>query len=222
MSAYGVDTDEWVARHFEENRRSLWGKYRAFVADRDDPERLGRLRVRIPSLYGGAVTGWAWPVTPFAGAGTGLFALPQKDDVVFAEFLEGDPGQPLWSGCAWAKPGGRSEVPAEALDGYPDAVVLRTSSGHTVVLSDVEGEEHITIRAAGGCEVVLDPNANRITVTAGEVVVSSPDGTAQELATKAFVRNVYDTHTHATGVGPSATPLPVSDPSSLTTTLKAE
>jgi uncharacterized protein involved in type VI secretion and phage assembly len=223
MSAYGVGTDEWVARQFEENRRSHWGKYRAFVADRNDPEKLGRLRVRIPSLHGDAVTGWAWPVTPFGGAGTGLFALPQRDDVVFVEFVEGDPAQPLWSGCAWAKPGGQSEVPAEALDGYPDAVVLRTNAGHTVVLSDVDGEERITIRAAGGCELVLDPNANRVTVTAGEVVVvGSPDGTAQELATKAFVQNVFDTHTHATGVGPSATPVPTSDPSSLTTVLKAE
>ncbi len=211
-----------MARYLEESRRKHWGKYRGFVADRDDPEQLGRLRVRVPSLLADALPGWAWPVTPYGGAGIGLFALPQRDDIVWVEFMEGDLAHPLWTGCAWAKPGGQSELPAEALDAYPDAVVLRTAAGHTVVLTDTDGEEKITIRAAGGCEVVLDPNADRVTITAGEVVVRSAGGSVQELATKAFVLDVYDTHTHATGVGPSGPPTPVSDSSSLTSVLKAE
>jgi uncharacterized protein involved in type VI secretion and phage assembly len=214
--------DDGVARFIEESDRKHWGKYRGLVADRDDPERLGRLKVTVPSLMADALPGWAWPVTPYGGGGIGLFALPQIRDIVWVEFMEGDLMHPLWSGAAWAKPGGRSELPPEALDGYPDAVVLRTASGHAVVLSDVAGEERITIRAASGCEVVIDPGANRVTVAAGEVLVRSPGGAVEELATRSFVQTVFDTHTHATGVGPSATPLPTSDPTSLTTVLKAE
>ena len=214
--------DERTARYIEESGRKHWGKYRGFVVDRDDPEQLGRLRVRVPSLLADALPGWAWPVTPYGGAGIGLFALPQVDDIVWVEFMEGDLAHPLWTGCAWAKPGGNSEVPDDALGAYPDAIVLRTSSGHTVVLSDVDGAELITIRAADGCELTLDPNAGRVTVTAGEVVVADAGGDVQELATKSFVQDVFDRHTHATGVGPSQTPLPVSDPSSLTSVLKAQ
>ena len=213
--------DERTARYIEESGRKHWGKYRGFVVDRRDPEQLGRLRVRVPSLLADALPGWAWPVTPYGGAGIGLFALPQPDDIVWVEFMEGDLAHPLWSGCAWAKPDGNNELPREALDAYPDAVVLRTASGHAVVLTDVDGREQITIRATNGCEVVLDPNSNRVTVTAGEVVIRGADGEAHELATKSFVRDVYDTHTHATGVGPSSTPVPTSDPSSLTSVLKA-
>jgi uncharacterized protein involved in type VI secretion and phage assembly len=224
MNGHEARMDERTARYLEESRRKHWGKYRGFVADRDDPERLGRLRVRVPSLLADALPGWAWPVTPYGGAGIGLFALPQPEDIVWVEFMEGDLAHPLWSGCAWAKPGGNSELPRDALDSYPDAVVLRTASGHAVVLTDVNGQERITIRAAGGCELVLDPNASRVTVTAGEIVLRGAGGEVQELATKSFVRDVYDTHTHVTAVGTSATPLPTSttDPLSLTSVLKAE
>ncbi|MGW0591311.1 phage baseplate assembly protein V [Streptosporangium sp. NPDC002607] len=214
--------DDRTARFIEESARKHWGKYRGFVVDRSDPDRLGRLRVRVPSLLADALPGWAWPATPYGGRGLGLFALPQTGDIVWVEFVEGDLAQPLWSGCGWARPDGRSELPAEALAGYPDTVVLKTASGHTIVLSDVGGSERITVRAAGGCEVVLDGGSDRITVKAGEVVVRGAGGAVEELATKSFVRNVFDTHTHATGVGPSATPVPTSDEASLTSVLKAE
>jgi uncharacterized protein involved in type VI secretion and phage assembly len=214
--------DERMARFIEDSERKHWGKYRGLVVDRNDPDRLGRLRVRVPSLVADALPGWAWPVTPYGGAGIGLFALPKLGDIVWVEFMEGELAHPLWSGCAWAKPKGRTELPPEAVAAYPDAVVLKTAAGHTVVLSDVDGQERITVRAASGCEVVLDATANRVTITADEVIVARPDGAAEELATKSFVQKVFDTHTHATGVGPSATPLPTSDPASLTAVLKAQ
>jgi uncharacterized protein involved in type VI secretion and phage assembly len=214
--------DNRTARFIEESGRKHWGKYRGFVDDRDDPDKLGRLKVRVPSLLADALPGWAWPVTPYGGAGVGLFALPKKDDIVWVEFMEGDLAHPLWTGCAWAKPGGRSEVPQEALDAYPNAVVLRTASGNTVVLSDVSGHEVITVRAANGAEVVLDAAADRITVRAAEVVVRGAGGDVEELATKSFVKDVFDLHQHATGVGPSSAPTLTSTSESLTTVLKAE
>src|SRR5919198_407184 len=144
--------DERVARFIERTENRCWGKYRGIVADRNDPERLGRLKVRVPSVLRDAVTGWAWPVAPYAGAGIGLLAVPQEGDLVWVEFLEGDLDHPLWSGGAWAKPSGRTEIPEQAQDAYPDQVVLRTASGNVIVLTDAAGKERITIRSATGCE----------------------------------------------------------------------
>jgi uncharacterized protein involved in type VI secretion and phage assembly len=211
--------DERVARFIEQTENRHWGKYRGIVADRNDPERLGRLKVRVPSLLADAVTGWAWPVAPYAGAGIGLFAVPQEGDLVWVEFLEGDLEHPIWSGAAWARPDGQTEIPEEARDAYPDQVVLRTASGNVIVLSDAAGAERITIRSASGCEVVLDPKANRVTVHADEVVVRGAGGLTQELATRVFV----ETHTHPTAIGPTAPPAPLPPtPPPLTTVLKAE
>jgi uncharacterized protein involved in type VI secretion and phage assembly len=199
-----------------------WGKYRGLVEDRNDPDHLGRLKVKVPSVLGDAVTGWAWPAAPYGGDGIGLFALPKKGDMVWVEFAEGELDQPLWTGCSWGKPGGKTEIPQDADQGYPDRVVLRTPFGHVIVLSDESGKELITLRAKTGCEVTLDPNANRITVEADEVIVQKSGGAPEELATKTFVQQVFDSHTHATGVGPTDKPVPTSDDASLTNVLKAD
>ena len=214
--------DERLARIIERLDNRYHGKYRGRVEDRNDPQQLGRLKLRVPSLLADAVTGWAWPAAPYAGAGIGLLALPRKGDVVWVEFVEGELEHPIWSGGGWAAPGGDTELPADATTGYPDRVVLCTPSGNVIILSDEAGKEQITVRAKSGCEVVLDPNAEQVTVRAQEVLVREADGSTEELATKSFVTKIYDTHTHATGVGPSATPQPTSDAASLTTILKAQ
>jgi uncharacterized protein involved in type VI secretion and phage assembly len=216
--------DERVARFIERNENKHWGKYRAIVADRNDPERLGRLKLRVPSLLADAATGWAWPAAPYAGADVGFFFVPKVGDLVWVEFAEGELEHPIWTGGAWAKPGGQSEVPEEAQTSYPDRSVIKTASGQILIISDASGGEKIIIRSKSGCEIEVDPNGNRITVQAGEVVVRGAAGLTEELATKTFVQQVFDTHTHPTGVGPSGPPvLPsTANPRSLTSVLKAE
>ncbi|MFN9212902.1 MAG: phage baseplate assembly protein V, partial [Betaproteobacteria bacterium] len=64
-----------------------FGKYRGTVVDNADPEQLGRLRLMVPSLFGGSanpqptdpfVTDWAWPCVPFGGtAEQGFFFVPE-------------------------------------------------------------------------------------------------------------------------------------------------
>jgi uncharacterized protein involved in type VI secretion and phage assembly len=214
--------DDRTARFIERSENQYYGKYRALVADRADPEQLGRLKLQVPSVLADAVTGWAWPAAAYAGDAIGFFALPKVGDMVWAEFAEGEIDHPIWSGGSWAKPGSTSEVPQDARDAYGDRVVLQSASGNVIVLADDAGGERITIRAAQGCEVMLDPAAGRVTVQAGEVIVRGPSGVTQELATKAFVQQVYDLHTHPTGVGPSGPPVPTSLPTSITSVLKAE
>lgn len=40
----------------------FYGMYRAVVADSNDPEELGRVKLIIPQVLGQSVTNWAWPV----------------------------------------------------------------------------------------------------------------------------------------------------------------
>lgn len=215
-------SDDLTARYLARSQDKLWGKYRGTVVERDDPERLGRLRVRVHGQLADVVTGWAFPVSPYAGAGHGFFFLPQVDDLVWVEFAEGDLEQPLWTGAGWAKPGGSSEVPAEALEGYPDRGVLRTPSGNVILLDDTSGSERIVVRGKAGCDITIDPGTGTITIQAGAVVIQSEGGAPQELATKHFVQQVFDRHVHPSAVGSTGTPIPISDPLSLTTVLKAQ
>lgn len=213
--------DDQLLRAIDELRHKYWGKYRGIVVDRNDPEQLGRLKVKVPSLLTDAVTGWAFPVPPYAGADVGFLFIPQVDDLVWVEFAEGELEHPLWTGCAWAKPQGKTEIPKEAQQGYPNQQVLKTKSGNTIILSDVSGSEMITIRAKSNCEITIDPNGSLITVKAQHVTVQS-SGNSQELATKSFVENVFKAHQHPSGVGPTGPPTPIPDLLSLTSVLKAE
>ena len=77
-----------------------YGKYRALVVDRDDPQGQGRLRVKSTGLSGGQRRSdeiWATACLP-----PGYMALPEVGDTVWIEFEEGDSDRPLWTGCAWS------------------------------------------------------------------------------------------------------------------------
>jgi len=217
-------TDDLTTKLLAHSQSKVWGKYRGFVAARNDPDQLGRLRLRVPSLLGDAITGWAWPVSPFAGAGYGFFFVPRVNDLVWVEFAEGDIDQPLWTGGGWAKPGGDLEVPADALGSYPDQHVLRTPSGSVVILDDTSGSEKIVVRGKSGCDITVDPRAGTITIKAGTVLIQDEHGQPQQLATKRFVTDVFDVHTHATAVGLSDKPFPVSSmfPDALTSVVKGQ
>jgi hypothetical protein len=86
----------------------LWfGKYRAFVRDNNDPERLGRARLEIPAVLG---TGqehwseWAYPCFPYGGnEDSGMFYVPEVGASVWAEFEGGQAQHPIWSGV-WLRP----------------------------------------------------------------------------------------------------------------------
>lgn len=214
--------DDFTARFIAHSQDKLFGKYLGTVVERNDPDQLGRLRLKVPSVFGDATTGWAWPASPFAGAGYGFLFVPKQNDLVWVEFAEGDRDYPLWTGCAWAKPGDKTELPQDALGSYPDQHVLRTPSGSVLIFDDSSGKEKIVVRGKAGCDITIDPGAGTITVKAGTVLIQSEGGQTQELATRSFVKDIYDAHTHATAVGPTATPLPQSLPTSLTTVLKAQ
>jgi uncharacterized protein involved in type VI secretion and phage assembly len=121
-----------------ERTRTFYGKYRGVVTAIDDPFHKGRVRARVPDVFGLIrVSGWAEPATPYAGPGVGLYLVPPVGASVWIEFEHGDPDFPIWSGCFWANEG---DVPAEADD--PKVKVLKTDSA-TITLDDLA--EAITI-----------------------------------------------------------------------------
>lgn len=213
-----------MARYVERAEGKHWGKYRGFVQDNNDPEQLGRLKVTVPSLLADAVSGWAWPAVPYAGAGIGFFFIPQVGDLVWVEFIEGDLDHPIWTGCSWGKPGGQSELPEEALQSYPQQQVIKTPSGNVIVINDASGSESITVRTKEGTEIVIDRSGQKITIQAESVIAQGSSEMPEELATKTFVQTIFDTHTHPSGVGPTGPPLVLSttNPKSITKVLKAE
>lgn len=97
--------------------KPFYGKYRAFVRDNHDPERLGRVRMEIPAVLG---TGrdnwsdWAAPCFPYGGNDDcGMFLVPEEGASVWAEFEGGIVQYPIWSGV-WLAGSNPGEQPEES------------------------------------------------------------------------------------------------------------
>lgn len=148
--------DETVARIARQQQRRYYGKYRGFVADNEDPEQRGRLRLKIPSVLGGEISGWALPCLPFGGlAKQGLFFVPEVDAQVWVEFEEGNLDFPIWTGVFWQAQG---DAPEEGAKSPPTTRVIRTPSGHVLQFDDTEGEEQVRLHHPKDAEFLVDPD----------------------------------------------------------------
>lgn len=198
--SHSSESDELRAQTAQALRRP-WGKYRGFVVDNEDPEQRGRLRLRVPSVLGSEVSGWALPCMPFGGlANQGWFLVPEVDAQVWVEFAEGDVDEPLWTGTFWQASG---DVPEEAARPAPTNRVLKTPSGHVLELDDEDGEERVRLAHQGGAELLMEASGNlsltdsegaRLLLDAegGEVVVEDTHG--NRLTLSAAGTTVEDAH----------------------------
>jgi len=72
----------------------FYGVYRGTVANTQDPQGLGRLKLKVPQILANQETEWAWPVEKY-GTST---VIPNVGQGVWAMFEGGDPSYPMWIG----------------------------------------------------------------------------------------------------------------------------
>jgi hypothetical protein len=159
-----MSLDEIVANLVQKVERRFYGKYRGFVKDNADPEKLGRLKITVPSVLGDKIAVWAFPCLPYGGdANQGFLFIPEKQSAVWVEFEEGDPEFPIWVGTSWSKPGGESELPKPndakgkeqgAVQDPPTRKIFKTKQGHTIQFEDADGEEMVLIVEAKNNHVI--------------------------------------------------------------------
>ncbi|SDZ14933.1 hypothetical protein SAMN05444365_10629 [Micromonospora pattaloongensis] len=175
--------EDLVAQLLERLDQRYYGKYRGYVHAVDDPDNLGRIRAIVPRLLGDSTpTGWAMPTAPYAGPDQGFFAVPEPGTGVWMEFEEGDLSKPIYSGAWWGSPGGgdiggpdstaragappvrngsaertpevpQHEYPRESAT--PKVRILKSATGHHIVLDDRQGNERIEIHDRTGNRLIL-------------------------------------------------------------------
>jgi Type VI secretion system/phage-baseplate injector OB domain len=165
--------DEFTAieKTIRQQQNRYYGKYRAFIADNEDPESRGRCKLTIPSVLGETISDWALPCFAYGGGqGFGVIAVPPVDSQVVAEFMEGDISSPLWTGAFWRT---SDEVPEEFTgNSAPTAKVMKTDSGHVLVFEDAEGDEKITLKSSAEAVLEMDPNGSFALTDSGGATVT--------------------------------------------------
>lgn len=139
-----------------------FGLYPALVSDVVDPDRLGRVEVRLPWLggEGEGVRAWATLLSPYAEDGQGFQALPSVGTQVVVGFEAGDPRRPYVVGACWNG--------AEALPDAPEAAndrrLIRTRSGSLLEFDDAAGAAKVTLSMESGHTVVMDDAAQEVRI----------------------------------------------------------
>jgi uncharacterized protein involved in type VI secretion and phage assembly len=184
-----MNLERIVADLVERVQHRFYGKYRGTVVDNQDPAKIGRLKLKVPSVLGGdVVTGWATPCAPYGGAGNqGFLFIPAVGAGVWTEFEEGDLEFPIWAGTFWSQPNSETEIPKpnKASDGTeessvqdpPTSKIIKTAKGHTIQLEDADGSEMILVREGGkGHFLTMDQNGITVTDADSNTIQFTPGG----------------------------------------------
>lgn len=165
----------------------------AIVTNNKDPDGLGRVKVKLPWLDDRVESDWTRVVTPMAGAGRGLYWLPEVDDEVLVAFEHGRPDSLYVLGGLW---NGKDKPPEDNKDGKNNVRALKTRSGHVIRLTDTDGDEKIEIiDKTGKNSIVISAKDKTVTITAdADITVTSTNGKLKlsgngvEIASQAAVK----------------------------------
>ncbi len=161
------------------------------VVDNVDPEELGRIKVKFPTLPEEPTSFWLRQVSPMAGKERGLYALPEKDDEVLVCFMQGSQNVGVIVGQFW---NGVDIPPQECKDAMPvpgdtgalersvdefndgsksldsnDRRFWKSRSGHLFVFDDTGGAETIQVwDHTHTLALVFDSTDKRILLTNSE------------------------------------------------------
>ena len=131
----------------------LAGVYPAIVTDNQDPEGLGRVRLRLPWAVDpseGYET-WARVATFMAGAERGSWFIPEPDDEVLVAFEAGDPRRPYVLGALW----NGVDAPPESMAQGNHIRSLTSRSGIKITMDDTDGAVQVIVETPGGQKVTM-------------------------------------------------------------------
>ncbi|HMK50344.1 MAG TPA: phage baseplate assembly protein V [Thermodesulfovibrionales bacterium] len=130
------------------------------VTNNQDPDGLGRIKVRFPWLSDSNETDWIRMTTVMAGSGRGAFFLPEVGDEVLVAFEHGDLNRPFAIGALW---NGVDTPPETNSDGSNNIRKIRSRSGHEIIFNDnnTAMQEKIEIHTNAGHTITLDDSSGQ-------------------------------------------------------------
>ncbi|WP_282036633.1 type VI secretion system Vgr family protein [Saccharicrinis aurantiacus] len=140
----------------------------ATIVENEDPNTLGRVKVRFLWMSDDQTSNWIRVQTPNLGAAEnnesmhGFHFIPAIDDQVMVAFEHGDPSKPYVTGSLFHRDNAAGALP----DNVKSKIV--SASGHTIELDDTEGEEKINIYDTEGSIITFDTAAQSLFIQSTE------------------------------------------------------
>jgi uncharacterized protein involved in type VI secretion and phage assembly len=171
-----------------------YGVYSGLVVGVRDPDRQGRIKVRLPWVMDAGedpYEAWARLATLMAGDHRGSWFIPEVDDEVLLAFEGGDPSRPYILGALW---NGRDTPPAEMDDASKNELkVLRSRNGLQITLLDQDGHERLELETPGGQQITLKDGPGEIEIqdSNGNRILLSPAGIEVDASASVKVNATY-------------------------------
>jgi len=141
-------------------RRPATNLQMAVVVDNNDPEKMGRIKVKFPWNESDE-TPWVRLAVPHAGSDRGWLSLPEIDDEVLIGYEQNNPDLPIALAALYNKD---TALPADPGD-KNDIKVFMTRSGNQICFTDADGSEEINIAMKDGKnQIVMQLSGPSITV----------------------------------------------------------
>ncbi len=152
----------------------IYGVVIGLVTNSEDPEKMGRVKVKYPWLSSTDESNWARVATPMAGKERGFFFPPEVDDEVLIAFEQGDTRFPYVVGSLW---NGKDAPPVQN-DGKSNLRMIKSRSGHIIQFNDEDGKETIDIiDKSTKNKISIDTKSNTISITSeADIKLSAPKG----------------------------------------------
>jgi uncharacterized protein involved in type VI secretion and phage assembly len=152
------------------------------VTNINDPDGLGRVKVKLPAQGDDIETTWARMATLGGGSGRGLMFMPTVDDEVLVMFEQGDERRPLIIGSVW---NGRDHPPI-AVDkvqknGRAQRWGLITPTGHALTFVDDDSDDQRLEVAINDGKTLLWLGRKKVEIVANETNLELRSGQARVL-----------------------------------------
>lgn len=155
----------------------LWyGVVPAVVTNVNDPDNLGRVKVKYPWLSDSVESNWARVISVGAGDNRGLMIMPEVQDEVIVTFENGQFDVPYVVGGVW---NGRDAAPmsASTFQNNGSVVVrqLKTRTGHELTFTEKSDSSMVEILESKGLKITLDGTNKKIELLDGTLKITLDD-----------------------------------------------
>ncbi len=116
------------------------------VTNNKDPDKLGRVKVKLPIFDENMETEWIRIATLMGGKERGMLFIPEVNDEVLVAFVMADITNPIVIGSLW---NGKDKPPA-GNDDQNNFRIIRSREGHEIIFGDKKGDEKLTIHTKDG------------------------------------------------------------------------
>jgi phage baseplate assembly protein gpV len=152
------------------------------VTDNKDPDKLARVKVKLPAINEQETSRWAPLVMLGASKNRGWFFIPEVEDEVLIIHEHGDPNRPVVIGALW---NGKDKVP-DKLKAEDQKRQITSREGSKVIFDDKDDKIVIEDGTKKG-RITLDAKKKKIIIEAleGDVCFQAPEGELKIVAKEA-------------------------------------